>query len=485
MLKISRIKIWLFCSLGLLFLSSVTQAYTDIAVQASGAPLKFQNFSSSSPLSWNPETGAVQDTSSTHNFHQSFSEYQSFCSGSSGGSGSCSLDPLIRDAMASSAASNQEGIDLINSAFSIWKTQATDASVSYAQGSSLGADVGVCNYPDYIDSAISQFAINGNSNDARVCGCLGTCSKACTNPVVFDANGDIIALENGEGNRYAILGSAGPIIWPGVDHFLKFEAIINGVCLDNSPDSGCSSSYTNDQLLSVMVHELGHAQGLGHTQVNAKSIGYTGGTATDPAGSAYLVSTATWGVAGAVPTMYPALVSGDTQSSLTMDDKIGLAHLYPASSLSSGYCTLQGSVFQSTAALRCVEVVFRDSSSTVLNSVGVLSGMEVANNGGSFTSTANPATNTCSESNTLNCGKYTAYVPAGKTYNIEVNALPNFAAGSTIGPCSTNPSFTSVNQTTGWLIKTNNSVVCATGGTTITSSTDADLSITVNASPPY
>lgn len=472
-------------------MAGIAHSYTNIAINADGTPMKFQNLTSSSPLVWNPDSGPMQDSNSIHDFSNStYAEYQSFCSGGGGGgSGSCSLDPMISEALASSAVTNAEGVALVTSAFNTWQSQATDASVSYSQGSALGEDVNVCNYADYIDSAVSQFAINGDANDPRVCGCLGTCGSPCTNPVVFDANGDITALESGEGNRYSILGSAGPVIWPGVNHFLKFEAIINGVCLDASPDEGCGGvSFSNDQLLSVMVHELGHAQGLGHTQVNPKSIGFTGGSATSPSGSAYLTSNATWGIQGAVPTMYPFLVSGDSQSSLMADDKTGLAHLYPSSNFnSSNYCALSGLVFSGSSAIRCTEVVFRDatsSSTSVLNAVSVISGGEAVNNGqggvsgATWTSNANPGTNSCTASGD-GCGAYSVRVPSGKTYNIEVNAIPNFPAGSTIGPCAINPSFSGVNQqgANSWTIKANGSVSCNSSG--VVSDPTNNLSITL------
>lgn len=471
--------------IGIFFISGLAFAYTNIAVNPDGTPMKFQNFSASSPLVWNPESGPLQDTSSIHTFQYGFAQpdgnflnysyvdtaaYNSYCASSGGGSGGCSLNPLLSEVWAASPVTNQEGIDLVNSALDVWSTQATDASLSYSQGSSLGVDVNVCNYPQYIDSVVPDFAINGDENDPRVCGCLGTCSSACNNPVVFDANGDIIAMEAGEGNRYAVIGSAGPVVWPGVDHFLKFEAIINGVCADASPDSGCGgTTFATSQMLAAMVHELGHAQGLGHSQVNPKAIDFTGGSSTSPGGSAYLDTTSPSGIAGAVPTMYPFLVSGDDQGSLMMDDKIGIAHLYPAASYSSNYCTVSGVIYRGTSGLRCVEVVFRDSTSAttqVLNAVSVLSGGEAANNSASFTNVVNPGTNSCTASGVDACGAYSVRLPAGKSYVIEVNGIPNFGSGSSIGPCSTNPSFSTANQSTGWLIQASSGSVtsCPAGG---------------------
>lgn len=478
---------------------SSAHSYTNIAVNANGTPMKFQvSGTGQLVLTWNPEAGPMQDTDSIHDFSSStYEEFLDYCAGggSGGAGGSCSMNPLLNDVMAASAVTNAEGIALVNSAFAVWDSQATDANVSYVQGTGLGASVDVCNYADFIDSAISQFAIAGDENDPRVCGCLGTCSLPCNNPVIFDSNGDITALEAGEGNRYSVLGSAGPVIWPGVNYILKFEAIINGVCLDNSPASGCGGvSFNDDQLLSVMVHEFGHAQGLGHSQVNPKSIGFSALQDNDPyqpAGSAYVITDPTWGLDGAVPTMYPFLVSGATQSSLMMDDKIGLAHLYPASTFTSNYCTLQGNVYTGASGLRCVEVVFRDSSSQVLNAVSVISGGEAANNGEggvaspTWTATANPGVNACADTSD-NCGKYTVNVPAGKTYNIEVNAIPNFDTGSSIGPCASNPQFTGVNQTgtNSWTLpQPATQVVCGLGNTTITPAGDPDLSITTVLSP--
>lgn len=495
-----KIKWAILLNLMCLFVSGWAYSYTSIAVLPNGSPMTFNSdgttrVSASVPLTWNPDSGPMQDGNSIHDFsNATYAQYQSYCSsGGGGGSGSCSMNPLLREAWAASPVSNQEGIDLINNAFNIWKNQSTDASLSYSQGSSLGEDVDVCNYSEYIDSALEVFAINGDENDPRVCGCLGTCSRPCTNPVVFDANGDIIALEAGEGNRYSVLGSAGPIVWPGANRFLKFEAIINGVCLDASPDEGCDgTTFNTAQITSVIVHELGHAQGMGHSQVNPNSIGFTGGSATAPSDSAYLTSDATWGVQGAVPTMYPFLVSGDDQSSLTMDDKIGMAHLYPAASFAApGYCTLTGHVYQGVSGLRCVEVVFRNSSSQVINAVSVETGVETSNNGSSGACAEfypngeckipyTPGYNLCTGTSDQ-CGSYSVKVPSPasgtQTYNIEVNAIPNFGPGSSIGTCPSNPSFSGVNQTAGWRITTNGSVTCNSSGAITAGGTNLNITL--------
>lgn len=464
----------------LLFFGVKGWAYGPIAVNTDGTPMKHANISDSSALKWTPENGPVQDSGASHTF-ATRAEYDSFCaSQNGGGGGGCSLNPLMREAHAA-ISSNAEANTLMAESFATWDA-VSDASVSFSQDGSLGVDVNVCNYTQYIDAALDP--INGDSSDPRVCGCLGTCSSACRNVVVYDANGDIFGLEYGEGNRGAIIGSAGPIVWPGRTNFLKFEALINGVCLEDSPDTTACRTFrlTNSTLKAVMIHELGHALGLAHVQVNGASI------QVSSSGEANVKASAD---PEAVPTMYPILVKKSDNSgyvdmtTLHKDDQIGLSHLYPKSSLTSSYCKAKGTIYKGTSGQRCVEVVLRESGNTILGAISFITGAEVAND-----SNPSQAINSCAESNTQNCGNYEIQgLTVGKTYTIEVNAIPNFPSGSTIGPCgSNNPSFSGVSQNGGTILSSSGtSISCSSAGSTIVCSGgsfyDTDLCRTIPTIP--
>jgi hypothetical protein len=413
-------------------------AYGPIAVDTNGTPLKHKNLSSSNPLRVNFETGPIQ---------------QGGAGGGGGGGGGASAGgcSLIRKAEAA-ISSNAEGINLMLQAMSTWSNPTNDppADVSFAQGDSLGVDVDINNYTQFIDSKFDPIDCN-SSSDTRICGCLGTCSAPCRSPVVFDANGDIVANEFGEANRTALLGSAGPTVCNLQDGFLRIEAIFNGVCLEDTADPSICGTFkeTTQDLKTVMTHEFGHAQGLTHAQLNGNSVVVNGGTSATVKSGANPED---------VPTMYPLLVQGSDQTTLHKDDMIGLAHLYPKN-LNTNFCNATGKIFKTSTStgLRCAEVIFREATNPTLGAVSVISGAEVRNDGN-----PSPTANSCAESVQTNCGNYTIQgLKPNTTYQVDINAIPAFmSGGSSITPCDPPPA--NVTPKTGAL-----TINCGAAGITV------------------
>ncbi len=428
--------------------------YGAIYVDSNGTPFIHQNLTSTTPLTWNPDSGPLVDNVSAHDFDStptSFNqtEHTSFC------------NSYVSNTTLN-GASNLEGIQIITNAWAVWANSLNDppANVSFSKGSSLGVDVNVCNYNTYIDSRLDPIS---GEDDSRICACTGSCAGTCKNPIIFDANGDIVSAEFGEGNRATLLGAAGPIIINGYDHILRMEAIINGSCLQGSVDTSvCQGiSLTSAELKAVMVHELGHALGLDHTQTNVciTDDADNSNAASNPCvvnmaqtgNNAYTASILSGADEEDAPTMFP-LLYGEAQATLARDDMVGLARLYPKANFSTSTCTIHGQILKNGNGLACAEVVVRDVNDPTGEALSFITGSESSNH---------YSTSASSSGCEGNCGNYTIEgLKVGRNYSIEVNPIFSyFDEGSSINPC--NPPSSTPNP---GLAQTSGVVTCSSGG---------------------
>jgi len=317
--------------------------------------------------------------------------------------------------------SNAETLELLEELFSGWSVVtlndgSSDINIielTITQGEGLG-NVDEDNIDDHFTYCPSGQYCSSTDEDPFV---LGS-ARSGQSPIIFDEDGSIVDLIQGEGANQSVLGFAGPRVVQRIGSVLfitEAQAVLNGLFID-CPDGAASNDACQDPEVSIdafkgaIFHELGHFLGLDHTQVNLDLV-------TNAAGGDEVA------LAG-IPTMFPLFVDGEAQLSLHYDDKIAMGLLYGNTSFANRFCTIQGTVFESdgTTPMQGVNVVARRVENGVVEATSFVSGAHYTG-----------SSSNCSAAN----GDYViqGLVP-GVSYTLEVERISSvFTGGSSIEPC--------------------------------------------------
>src|SRR5579885_2627598 len=174
------------------------------------------------------------------------------------------------------------------------------------------------------DSSFNLGSLGTQVDATNVC-CFFFDPSACpsgpttdgTNPLVIDEDGSITANFFGTANKFTTLGFASIITFDSsTGAAVKGEAVFNASCLAGVEEPGCATasstplSFSDDDFESFIVHEMGHFQGLDHSQVNL-----TEATDHDPSND-FLINT-----------MFPTFIIGNGVNFKVphRDDQVALA----------------------------------------------------------------------------------------------------------------------------------------------------------------
>jgi hypothetical protein len=272
---------------------------------------------------------------------------------------------------------------LVADSFAVWAAVPT-ASISFTDAGGLATDVTIDN--------VGQL--------------VGVCGDDLS-PVVFDTDGSVTDALFGAGASNSILGFAGPecgTFDPPV--ITEASAVLNGKFIDGVATSG-NPEVSIDTFAGVLVHEFGHYVNLDHSQINVLEA-FDGITTNDDA----------------IATMFPFIVAGAETRTLTRDDEVSLAMLYPADDFAATTATIRGEIRRgdTNAPFTGAFVIARNVADPRHDAVGFVSGARFVPTSGSVQLAG-------------------AYELAGLTpdasYTIEVEAVsPLFTGGSSVGPLS-------------------------------------------------
>ncbi|HMQ10910.1 MAG TPA: hypothetical protein PKC21_02135 [Oligoflexia bacterium] len=242
------------------------------------------------------------------------------------------------------SVSNAQARTILTQAFSVWENVFGAHDFMFNEGTSLGVDINVNNYKNYIDINTSGNFFNKTSDTV----------------VIFDDTGAIINdlfSEVAPGSGATILGIASP----GQFNANNFE-ITAGFVLIN----GAVTGSDNDVIKATATHELGHLLNLAHSQLNSEQA-LNASSADDDV----------------VPTMFPFIPDDATVSeSLELDDQFSMSLLYPDSIEIATRNEIRGHILRKNGAgVRAVNVTCRDDADPLKTAVSYLSDQSYINDG--------------------------------------------------------------------------------------------------------
>jgi hypothetical protein len=313
------------------------------------------------------------------------------------------VGPMSVSPTGQTVISNSAGLARVQSMFANWQ-QASHSSIQYQYA-------GQIQWPN--GTPLGDIASLSDYNSA-----LGLCQSGMENPIIFDANGSIIAAL---GLPPDIIGFASLCkLDPSTGHIQAGFAVLNGQFQDGVvqyPNFELSATQFDE----AITHEIGHFSGLAHSQIN-DSILYSGYPCNvdDLAG---------------LPLMFPFLACQSRADSglpiLSPDDVAWIGKLYPAADYDSSYGVIKGTIlFSDTQTpIQGVNVIARSTTNPRRVAVSAVSGYRFTGNPGQSVSGTNTGGSLEGSRDATLIGYYEIPVPPG-TYTVEVESIDQSFQGS-------------------------------------------------------
>jgi hypothetical protein len=274
--------------------------------------------------------------------------------------------------------SNSDANALVNDAFGLWNNIDASTINLIADTTTLAVDINIDNFEDYLPSAAGG---DYHDNDGL-------------NPLVYDANGEIIDAYFGAGQSNNTIGVAASIVDDNYTFFKEGYAVINGKSL-GLPD---------DIYRLLIAHEIAHFFGLDHTQTDINRL-------EDDFGVPAICTTEQ---ENRYALMYPFICRESV--SLHADDISAASALYPEGIINDQYGILQGRFVDADGNAILGANIWANNV-TSGDSISVISDYLVQAN-----------------------GYYKLYLPPGD-YTLHANSVnDNFFGASGIGPYASNTS---------------------------------------------
>ncbi len=324
--------------------------------------------------------------------------------------------PMATTSSGNVVVGNSEGLNRLRSMFAAWQA-APNAAVSFTNAGDLlpsgaytGGDV----------KTLEQYnAI------------MGSCRSGVQSPVVFDADGTLIAAL---GLPKAVIGFASACAFDTSHGYITAASILMNGAMQDGVRTSSNYETTANQFDEAITHEMGHFLGLDHSQINVDLY----------ISKAYPCDLDR--LAG-LPLMFPVEMCQARKDAglplLAPDDLAWISTLYPNQTFQANYAMISGTVYfgGGVDAVQGVNVIARrlDDPTTVEDesrrvAVSAISGYLFTGNPGQSVTGDNDNGDRTGSRNAKLIGYYQMYLPPG-TYTVEVESVSgDFDSDSGMGP---------------------------------------------------
>jgi len=330
--------------------------------------------------------------------------------------------PMAVDPSGKTVIDHNGGVQRLQTMFAVWQGVAT-ANISFTNAGAL--------------LPAGSYSGGDLTTAAQFNAVMGSCKTGAQNPIMFDANGTLMASL---GVSPAVIGfTINCSVDATTGYFSGSAILMNGKFLDGV-ENGSNFELSDNQFSQAITHEMGHFLGLDHSQINVDQL-------TEE------ISPCDADALAGMPLMFPILTCQARQDAglpvLSTDDVAWISSLYPNSSTAENYGTISGTIFfgEGLSAYQGANVIARlvDDSGTSEDesrriAVSVVSGyLFTGNPGQSVTASVSAAEDNTGGSpsgsrNVSLIGYYQIPVPPG-TYTVEVESVYyGFVGGSSVGP---------------------------------------------------
>jgi len=331
--------------------------------------------------------------------------------------------PMSASSSGASIIDHNAGIQRLQNMFGVWQDAAT-ASLSF---SNIGALLAAGSYTGGDLKTAQQF------NDV-----MGSCAAGKQSPVIFDADGKLIASL---GLPREVIGFNSSCALDTASGYITGSAIVMNGAFQDGVNSQTNLELTANSFDEAITHEIGHFLGLDHSQINLNLL-LQGSFVCDEDGLAGL------------PLMFPISFCQARKDAglpvLSADEVSWISSMYANATTADNYGIISGHVFFSdgTTPIQGVNVIARlvddpntseDESRRV--AISAVSGYLFTGNPGQSITASMPSPsenntngNRSGSRNAALIGYYEIAVPPGN-YTVEVESVfAAFTGGSNVGP---------------------------------------------------